>query len=56
METKVLGNRARRKQVAMRKVLRGDIVECCCGMFDGRLRKVTCEMTSRGWVDAGRKV
>jgi hypothetical protein len=39
METKVLGNRATRKQVVIRKVLRGDIVECCCGMFGGRARK-----------------
>jgi hypothetical protein len=30
----VLGNRATRKQAAMRKVLRGEIVEVDCGMVE----------------------
>jgi hypothetical protein len=40
METKVLGKRASRKQVAIRNVLRGEMVVCCCGMFGGRARKM----------------
>jgi hypothetical protein len=52
METNVLGNKATRKQAAIRKVLSGEIVECDCGMVEAdKLGKV--DMTSEV---AGRKV
>jgi hypothetical protein len=40
METNVVGNKAKRKQALIRKVVRGEIVECCCGMLRAAAKKV----------------
>lgn len=49
IETNVAGNSARRKQTAIRKVLRGEMEELCCsGMVEGCCRYGIIEMTSEG--------
>jgi hypothetical protein len=50
METNVVGKRARRKQVEMRKAVKGEMEECDAGIVEGCsvLRKL--RMT---WVDVG---